>query len=36
VQTLRAGGTATLADVKCIGGSAWRFEPAPPRQIRSD
>jgi tRNA(Ile)-lysidine synthase len=26
---LRAGGTATLAGVKCIGGDVWRFEAAP-------
>ncbi len=32
VRTLRAGGTATLAGVKCTGGEAFRFEPAPPRR----
>jgi tRNA(Ile)-lysidine synthase len=29
---LRAGGTATLAGVKCTGGDIWRFEAAPPRR----
>jgi tRNA(Ile)-lysidine synthase len=29
---LLAGGTATLAGVKCTGGDHWRFEPAPPRR----
>jgi tRNA(Ile)-lysidine synthase len=32
LATLDAGGTATLAGVKCIGGGAWRFGPAPPRR----
>lgn len=32
LATLRAGGTATLAGVKCAGGPSWRFEPAPPRR----
>jgi tRNA(Ile)-lysidine synthase len=31
-RTLRAGGTATLAGVKCTGGTVFRFEPAPPRR----
>jgi tRNA(Ile)-lysidine synthase len=30
--TLAAGGTATLAGVKCTGGARWRFAPAPPRR----
>ncbi|HEX8669891.1 MAG TPA: tRNA lysidine(34) synthetase TilS [Allosphingosinicella sp.] len=29
---LAAGGTATLAGVKGMGGETWRFEPAPPRR----
>jgi tRNA(Ile)-lysidine synthase len=29
---LRGGRTATLAGVKCVGGSIWRFEPEPPRR----
>ena len=32
ILTLRAGGAATLAGVKCTGGDVWRFEPAPPRR----
>ena len=32
LDSLRAGGTATLAGVKCVGGATWRFEPAPPRR----
>ena len=32
LATLESGGTATLADVKCVGGDAWRFELAPPRR----
>lgn len=31
-DTIAAGGTATLAGVKAVGGEDWRFEPAPPRQ----
>ncbi len=30
--TLEAGGTATLAGVKCSGGAVWRFAPEPPRR----
>jgi tRNA(Ile)-lysidine synthase len=29
---LAAGETATLAEVKCTGGTIWRFVPAPPRR----
>lgn len=32
LATLAAGGSATLAGVKCSGGGVWRFEPAPPRR----
>lgn len=32
LATLEAGGTATLAGMKCSGGQPWRFEPAPPRR----
>ena len=32
LASLRAGRTATLAGVKCRGGSLWRFAPAPPRR----
>ena len=32
IETLEAGGTATLAGVKCIGGETWRFEREPGRQ----
>jgi tRNA(Ile)-lysidine synthase len=32
IATLEAGGTATLAGVKCIGGATWRFEREPGRQ----
>ena len=32
LATLETGGTATLAGIKCTGGSPWRFEPAPPRR----
>ena len=32
LATLAAGGTATLAGVKCQGGPRWRFTPAPPRR----
>ena len=32
LQTLGAGGTATLAGVKCAGGARWLFTPAPPRR----
>ncbi len=34
LATLEAGGTATLAGVKCEGGPAWRLTPAPPRRRR--
>lgn len=30
--TLAQGGTATLANVKCVGGAEWTFEAAPPRR----
>jgi tRNA(Ile)-lysidine synthase len=30
-STLRGGGAATLAGVKCTGGTVWRFEPEPSR-----
>jgi tRNA(Ile)-lysidine synthase len=33
LATLAAGGTATLAGVKCTGGAIWRFAPAPPRRL---
>lgn len=32
LATLEAGGTATLAGVKCSGGARWTFTPAPPRR----
>jgi tRNA(Ile)-lysidine synthase len=32
LDRLRAGGTATLAGVKCTGGESWSFAPAPPRR----
>ena len=32
LATLAAGGTATLAGVRCRGGERWRLEPAPPRR----
>jgi tRNA(Ile)-lysidine synthase len=32
LATLDGGGTATLAGIKCSGGSIWRFSPAPPRR----
>jgi tRNA(Ile)-lysidine synthase len=32
IARLRAGGAATLCEVKGTGGDAWRFEPAPPRR----
>ena len=32
LATLARGGTATLAGVKCTGGTIWRFAPAPPRR----
>jgi tRNA(Ile)-lysidine synthase len=35
LATLGAGGTATLAEVKCAGGDLWRFTPAPPRRSRT-
>jgi tRNA(Ile)-lysidine synthase len=34
LATLEAGGTATLAGVKCEGGTRWTFAPAPPRRLR--
>ena len=34
LATLGGGGSATLAEVKCAGGSLWRFTPAPPRRAR--
>jgi tRNA(Ile)-lysidine synthase len=34
IADLGRGGTVTLAGVKCSGGPAWRFEPAPPRRSR--
>ena len=33
IETLEAGGTATLAGAKATGGPLWRFERAPPRRI---
>lgn len=32
IATLEAGGTTTLAGVKCSGGGCWRFVAAPPRR----
>lgn len=32
LATLEAGGTATLAGMKCEGSAVWRFSPAPPRR----
>jgi tRNA(Ile)-lysidine synthase len=32
LDKLGAGGTATLAEIKCAGGAVWRFTPAPPRR----
>ena len=32
LHILGAGGTATLAGVKCAGGARWHFTPAPPRR----
>jgi tRNA(Ile)-lysidine synthase len=32
IADLERGGIVTLAGVKCSGGRAWRFEPAPPRR----
>ena len=32
IATLEAGGTATLAGMRCEGGERWRFAPAPPRR----
>ena len=32
LATLERGGVATLAGVKCRGGTLWRFERAPPRR----
>ena len=34
IATLEAGGTATLAGIKCEGGPVWRLTPAPPRRAR--
>jgi tRNA(Ile)-lysidine synthase len=31
IETLRGGGAATLAGIKCVGGARFRFEKAPPR-----
>jgi tRNA(Ile)-lysidine synthase len=33
IETLEAGGTATLAGAKATGGPLWRFERAPQRRI---
>lgn len=35
IGTLERGGTATLSDVKGVGGDTWRFERAPPRRNSS-
>ena len=35
LDTLKEGGTATLAGVKCTGGRRWLFETAPPRSPRA-
>jgi tRNA(Ile)-lysidine synthase len=32
IARLQDGGTATLCEVKGVGGETWRFEPAPPRR----
>jgi tRNA(Ile)-lysidine synthase len=32
LAALAAGGTATLAELKCSGGVRWHFAPAPPRR----
>jgi tRNA(Ile)-lysidine synthase len=32
IADLEGGGIVTLAGVKCSGGRAWRFAPAPPRR----
>lgn len=32
IAKLEEGGTATLCEVKGMGGELWRFEPAPPRR----
>jgi tRNA(Ile)-lysidine synthase len=32
LAALEAGGTATLAGVRCTGGETWTFEAAPPRR----
>lgn len=32
VEVLGSGGTATLRGVRCSGGEAWTFAPAPPRR----
>jgi tRNA(Ile)-lysidine synthase len=32
IEGLAAGKTATLANVKCMGGDFWLFAPAPPRK----
>jgi tRNA(Ile)-lysidine synthase len=31
LATLRRGQKLTVGDISCMGGSLWRFEPAPPR-----
>lgn len=32
METLASGGATTLRGVRCSGGEAWSFEPAPPRR----
>jgi tRNA(Ile)-lysidine synthase len=32
LETLRTGGSATLRGVSCVGGTSWRFTPAPARK----
>jgi tRNA(Ile)-lysidine synthase len=34
IETLNAGGTATLRGVLCAGGRQWRFSKAPARKSR--
>lgn len=34
LETLRAGGIATLSGVRCVPGPVWRFSPAPARRSR--
>ena len=36
IVELEAGGTATLAGVKCTGGQVWRLSKCPPRRPRGD